>query len=102
MSGIRRMLRSRNAYDATSRERPPMTATAYHQPSIPRLNSRMLDAYVTCITELLDEELWSEAARMAAGLPHIAVALTDRELQSSPEAYRARCAEWVSAAAGDA
>lgn len=57
--------------------------------------SSMLEGYLASITELLKEGRFDEAERAALALPHIAVALTDAQLQSSPEAYRAWCAEWV-------
>ena len=55
----------------------------------------MLEGYLASITELLQESRFEEAERAALALPHIAVALTDAQLQSSREAYRAWCAEWV-------
>src|SRR5262245_50495180 len=57
--------------------------------------SSMLEGYLASITELLQEGRLDEAERAALALPHIAVALTDAQLQSSREAYRAWCAEWV-------
>ena len=57
--------------------------------------SSMLEGYLASITELLQEGRLEEAERAALALPHIAVALTDAQLQSSREAYRAWCAEWV-------
>lgn len=57
--------------------------------------SSMLEGYLGSITELLQEGRLNEAERAALALPHIAVALTDAQLQSSPAAYRAWCMEWV-------
>jgi hypothetical protein len=57
--------------------------------------SKMLDAYVSDIGLLLNEEEWDEAETRATGLPHIAVALADMNLASSREAYRLWCLEWV-------
>jgi hypothetical protein len=56
----------------------------------------MLEGYLASITELLQEGRFEEAERAALALPHIAVALADAQLQSSREAYRAWCSEWVS------
>jgi hypothetical protein len=57
--------------------------------------SSMLEGYLASITELLQAGRHEEAERAALALPHIAVALSDAQLQSSPDAYRAWCAEWV-------
>ena len=57
--------------------------------------SSMLEGYLASITELLQDGRFQEAERAALALPHIAVALTDAQLQSSREAYRTWCAEWV-------
>jgi len=59
------------------------------------MNSKMLDAYVTGIPQLLDDKQWDEAERVATGLPHIAVALSNRELESSRADYIAWCREWI-------
>jgi hypothetical protein len=44
----------------------------------------------------MQEGRLEEAERAALALPHIAVALADARLQSSREAYRSWCCEWVS------
>jgi hypothetical protein len=59
------------------------------------MNSKMLDTYLRRIAQFLDDEQWDEAERHAAGLPHIAVALSNENLNSSCEAYRVWCQEWV-------
>ncbi len=57
--------------------------------------SSLLEGYLSSITELLQEGRFDDAERSALALPHIAVALTDAQLYSSAEDYRAWCAEWV-------
>ena len=64
--------------------------------------SKMLDSYVQDIGLLLTEELWDEAEQYAAGLPHIAIALSSADLKSTATAYRTWCSEWVQPGQGDA
>ncbi len=64
--------------------------------------SRMLDAYLAAITQMLAEARFAEAERGALTLPHIAVALADPQMQSSCEGYRAWCTRWVRPEQADA
>jgi hypothetical protein len=66
------------------------------------MNSKMLDTYLRRIAQLLDAERWDEAERHATGLPHIAVALSNENLNSSCEAYRAWCRAWIRSPQSDA
>jgi hypothetical protein len=63
--------------------------------------SKMLDSYVHDIGLLLNEQLWDEAEQYAAGLPHIAIALSSTDLKSSQAAYRMWCSEWARPDQGD-
>ena len=55
----------------------------------------MLDAYLGEISLRLDEASWSDAQRLALGLPHIAVALSSETLTTSAEQYCTWCASWI-------
>lgn len=70
-------------------------ATETLSPATRLSRSSMLEGYLASITELLQEGRFEEAESAALALPHIAVALTDAQLQSSCDAYRAWCVEWV-------
>lgn len=63
--------------------------------------SKMLDRFVQEIGLLLTEEKWDEAERHATGLPHLAIALSSTDLESSQPAYRNWCSEWVQPDQGD-
>jgi hypothetical protein len=60
--------------------------------------SRMLDTYLSDVGRGLASDQVTRAKALAVNLPHIAVALSDVNLQSSCEAYRAWCARWVTPA----
>ena len=63
--------------------------------------SKMLDSFVHEIGLLLTEEQWDEAEQYATGLPHLAIALSSSDLQSTQPAYRNWCSEWVQPDQGD-
>jgi hypothetical protein len=58
----------------------------------------MLDTYLSDVGHRLAAGQLDAAKALAANLPHIAVALSDVNLQSSSEAYRAWCDRWVAPA----
>jgi hypothetical protein len=58
----------------------------------------MLDTYLSDVGSRLASEQVARAKELAVNLPHIAVALSDANLQSSCESYRAWCERWVSPA----
>ena len=72
-------------------ERAPLES-AHRYPS----RSKMLDTYLSDVGRRLASGQIPQAQALAVNLPHIAVALTDVNLQSSSEAYRAWCTRWVS------
>jgi hypothetical protein len=55
----------------------------------------MLDTYLSDVGHRLAVGQVAAAKGLALNLPHIAVALSDVNLQSSLEAYRAWCVRWV-------
>jgi hypothetical protein len=57
--------------------------------------SKMLDTYLSDVGRDLAAGQVEAAKELAVNLPHIAVALSDANLQSSAEAYRAWCSRWV-------
>jgi len=71
-------------------ERAPLES-AHRYPS----RSKMLDTYLSDVGRGLAAGQVGPARELAVNLPHIAVALSDTNLQSSSEAYRAWCARWV-------
>jgi hypothetical protein len=58
----------------------------------------MLDTYLSDIGHRLALGQLAQGKRLAVNLPHIAVAISDVNLQSSGDAYRAWCTRWVSPA----
>lgn len=60
-----------------------------------RQRSKMFDAYLMDIEQLMRERLWDEAVPLALGLPHICVALADPGLRSSRAEYLQWCEAWV-------
>lgn len=74
-------------------ERAPLES-AHRYPS----RSRMLDTYLSDVGQKLAVDQVAAAKGLALNLPHIGVALSDVNLQSSLDAYRAWCARWVSPA----
>jgi hypothetical protein len=58
----------------------------------------MLDTYLSDVGHRLASGQLAQAKTLAINLPHLAVALSDVNLQSSAEAYRAWCTLWVSPA----
>jgi hypothetical protein len=71
-------------------ERAPLES-AHRYPS----RSRMLDTYLSDVGRRLATGQVDAAKELAVNLPHVAVALSDTNLQSSCEAYRAWCTRWV-------
>lgn len=57
--------------------------------------SKMLDTYLGDVGRELAVGQVPAAKQLAVNLPHIAVALSDPNLQSSCEVYRAWCVRWV-------
>jgi len=57
--------------------------------------SKMFDAYLADVEALLAGNKFEAAQNLALALPHIAVALTDDQLQSSCQAFRTWCITWV-------
>jgi len=64
--------------------------------------SKMLDAYLGDIPQMLKLCRWEQALARAMTLPHVAVALSNENLHSSGLAYRKWCREWVRPALEDA
>ena len=60
--------------------------------------SKMLDAYLSDVGRKLAAGQVEQAKEIAVALPHIAVALSDADFQSSGESYRAWCTRWVTPA----
>lgn len=57
--------------------------------------SQMLESYLADIEYLMRAQLWKRAASLALPLPHICAALSNADLVSSAEAYRAWCERWL-------
>jgi hypothetical protein len=74
-------------------ERAPLESAHRYPP-----RSKMLDTYLSDVGRRLASGQVAEARTLAVNLPHLAVALSDVNLQSSAEAYRAWCTRWVSPA----
>jgi hypothetical protein len=74
-------------------ERAPLEPARRYPP-----RSRMLDTYLSDVGRRLASGQVTQAKVLAVNLPHIAIALSDVNLQSSCEAYRAWCARWVTPA----
>lgn len=74
-------------------ERAPAESAHRYPP-----RSKMLDTYLSDVGRRLAAEQVTQAKELAVNLPHIAVALSDANLQSSCEAYREWCARWVTPA----
>jgi hypothetical protein len=55
----------------------------------------MLDTYLSDVVRRLASGQLPQAKTLAVNLPHLAAALSDVNLQSSAEAYRAWCTRWV-------
>ncbi len=72
-------------------ERAPLESAHRYPP-----RSRMLDTYLNDVGRKLAVGQVDAAQGLALNLPHIAVALSDVNLQSSFDAYRAWCTRWVS------
>jgi len=72
-------------------ERAPLESAHRYPP-----RSKMLDTYLSDVGHRLASGQIAKARALAVNLPHIAVALSDVNLQSSSEAYRAWCTRWVS------
>jgi hypothetical protein len=71
-------------------ERAPLESAHRYPP-----RSKMLDTYLSDVGRKLAAGHVESAKELAVSLPHIAVALSDVNLQSSSEAYRAWCGRWV-------
>ncbi len=57
--------------------------------------SKMVDTYLADIAWKLASVQIEEARKLAVGLPHIGVALSDADLHSSQDAYQNWCAKWI-------
>lgn len=74
-------------------ERAPAESAHRYPP-----RSKMLDTYLSDVGRKLAAEQMARAKELAVNLPHIAVALSDVNLQTSCESYRAWCTRWVTPA----
>lgn len=74
-------------------ERAPLESARRYPP-----RSKMLDTYLSDVGRKLAAGQVGQAKSLAINLPHIAIALSDVNLQSSSEAYRAWCTRWVTPA----
>ena len=74
-------------------ERAPLESAHRYPP-----RSKMLDTYLNDVGRKLAAGQFGSAKELAVSLPHIAVALSDVNLQSSSEAYRAWCGRWIAPA----
>ena len=74
-------------------ERAPLESAHRYPP-----RSKMLDTYLSDVGRRLASGRVAQAKTLALNLPHLAVALSDTNLQSSIEAYRAWCVRCVSPA----
>ena len=74
-------------------ERAPLESAHRYPP-----RSKMLDTYLSDVGRKLASSHLEAAKGLAVNLPHIAVALSDVNLQSSCDAYRAWCTRWVAPA----
>ena len=71
-------------------ERAPLESAHRYPP-----RSKMLDTYLSDVGRKLVAGQIPAAKQLAVNLPHIAIALSDANLQSSREAYLAWCTRWV-------
>jgi hypothetical protein len=80
---------------------PPPTAAAPRPRAAPT-SSRTVARYLNDIGQLLDEQRFESASRLATEVPLIAVALADPKLSCSAARLRAWCDEWIRPAQADA
>ncbi|MEJ0035383.1 MAG: hypothetical protein WDO68_04785 [Gammaproteobacteria bacterium] len=78
-------------------ERATTAESAHRYPS----RSKMLDTYLSDVGRKLAAGQVQLAKDLAINLPHLAVALSDADLQSSCDSYRAWCTRWVTSSRSD-